>query len=264
MNLRDAQVVLRPRSLSDLVDLGFRVNAAHATANLRLAVWLLLPPFIVCALLHHATRSWWLVWPLAVALCGIAQGAFTVALGQRLFTSEASAGAVLKRFARRVPSYLWTVIATRVLLLLSALLFVVMPVVWARLLFVHEAALLEQAAAGEAIRRSNQLGQGHRGALLGFWIILTVVPFAGVILAETLGQAAVENVLQWGAPFGRLWNDGGSLYALAGLFASVPLAATLRFLQYIDLRTRDEGWDIQLRFAALREGTLGEDRAPAA
>jgi len=35
------------------------------------------------------------------------------------------------------------------------------------------------------------------------------------------------------------------------LFLSVPLVATLRFLAYIDNRTRREGWDIQVRFLEL-------------
>ena len=39
--------------------------------------------------------------------------------------------------------------------------------------------------------------------------------------------------------------------AIAGLFASLPLVATLRFLAYIDIRTRREGWDIQVRFLEL-------------
>jgi hypothetical protein len=31
----------------------------------------------------------------------------------------------------------------------------------------------------------------------------------------------------------------------------IPYVATARFLAYLDLRTRSEGWDIQTRFAAI-------------
>jgi len=40
--------------------------------------------------------------------------------------------------------------------------------------------------------------------------------------------------------------------------ASVPLVASLRFLAYIDNRTRREGWDIQVRFSELAR-VLRED-----
>jgi hypothetical protein len=39
-----------------------------------------------------------------------------------------------------------------------------------------------------------------------------------------------------------------------GCFAALPLVATARFLSYIDGRTRQDGWDIQLRFMSLAAG----------
>jgi hypothetical protein len=59
-------------------------------------------------------------------------------------------------------------------------------------------------------------------------------------------------LLQLGHPFGALFTDGASAYALAGYFACVPYLATSRFLKYIDIRTRKEGWDIQLKFTAVQ------------
>ena len=40
---------------------------------------------------------------------------------------------------------------------------------------------------------------------------------------------------------------------MLGALLCIPVAAAMRFLYYIDLRTRKEGWDIQLRFVALAE-----------
>ena len=39
--------------------------------------------------------------------------------------------------------------------------------------------------------------------------------------------------------------------AVIGFFAALPLVATARFLSYIDGRTRQDGWDIQLRFMSI-------------
>ena len=62
---------------------------------------------------------------------------------------------------------------------------------------------------------------------------------------------AVARTVQPGNPVGELFVEGGSAYALLGFFLSVPVVSAARFLQYIDVRTRKEGWDIQLRFTAI-------------
>jgi hypothetical protein len=79
-----------------------------------------------------------------------------------------------------------------------------------------------------------------------------MVMLSAVVTGEALGHGVVEFVLQLGKPFGSLWPDGGSLYAIFGLLACVPLCATTRFLAYIDARTRRDGWDIQVRFMAIQ------------
>ena len=81
--------------------------------------------------------------------------------------------------------------------------------------------------------------------------------------AETLGDAIIDSVLQLGQPFGDLWKEGGSGYALLGFFLAVPVVAAARFLKYIDVRTRKEGWDIQLRFVALAEQSALARRSAA-
>ena len=41
------------------------------------------------------------------------------------------------------------------------------------------------------------------------------------------------------------------IWGVAGAFLAVPLLATVRFLMYIDGRTRRDGWDIQLAFLSV-------------
>ena len=60
----------------------------------------------------------------------------------------------------------------------------------------------------------------------------------------------------------RLWAVGAVFVVLAlllGLHLSIPLVATTRFLAYIDNRTRRDGWDIQVRFLAIRRAQAGSD-----
>jgi hypothetical protein len=84
---------------------------------------------------------------------------------------------------------------------------------------------------------------------------------AFVVAGDLLGQGLVEFVLQLGRPVGSLFHDGGSTYALFGYFLSVPYVSSARFLGYVDSRTRREGWDIQVRFAALAQRAATEEAA---
>ena len=85
----------------------------------------------------------------------------------------------------------------------------------------------------------------------GLWVATLALPALGAVVGDQLGNAVVSVGLQLGKPTGDLFTDGGSAFAVLGALLAVPVAAAARFLGYIDLRTRKEGWDIQLRFMAL-------------
>jgi hypothetical protein len=140
----------------------------------------------------------------------------------------------------------------------GALLVVVAPMLWITFAFVHEAVLLEQApSAIEAMRRSSRFSQHHRGHTAELLACLVATMAVSIVACESLGQGVVEFGLQLGTPLGDLTEEGGSLFAIAGLLASVPLTATIRFLAYIDARTRRDAWDVQVRFMAIRAEAEG-------
>jgi hypothetical protein len=76
-----------------------------------------------------------------------------------------------------------------------------------------------------------------------------------VVLAETLGQALFEYGLALNAETQNLWTDGGSAFALLGLFLFIPYGAAHRFLCYINERTRQDGWDVQVAFLGLKNAS---------
>ena len=69
------------------------------------------------------------------------------------------------------------------------------------------------------------------------------------IAGEAAARARLEGVLEITAP--PRVDRRGSALALAAYWLFVPYLATARFLLYIDVRTRAEGWDVQTRFAAI-------------
>jgi hypothetical protein len=168
---------------------------------------------------------------------------------------------VLGHFLARSGSYLGAWMLSRLLLALGAVAgFLVFPLfwVWTRVAFVHEASLLEQAAAGESLKRAARFVAARGASTLGLVFCLVLSHAGFIAIAELLGNTAVvEFVLQLGQPLGSLADDGGSAFALAGFFLSIPYVATARFLAYIDQRTRLDGWDIQLRCMAIAAAQPG-------
>lgn len=257
MNIDQCRVVLRPRTVSEVTDLALRVISA---AEPRLYAWLsaivLLPALVVCLGLHYWLEwEWAAVWLVALGLGSLLQGVFTVAAGRLLFAPGLRVREVLGHFFGRFWSYLGGWILSRLALGLGMIgaVFVLPPFwVWTRVAFVHEASLLEQAGPGAALKRASRFVAARGSAALGLVLWIAIAHLGAIAIGELLGNVAlVESVLQLGTPFGTLMDDGGSPFALAGFFLSIPLVATARFLAYIDQRTRMDGWDIQLKFMSL-------------
>lgn len=255
MNLHDTRqdttVVLRPRSVADLLDLAFPFCARALGPFLALSAALLLPCLALCALVHwRYSANWAGTWVFAVVLGSLVQGAFTMAAGRLMFADRLAVGELLGRFVRRLPAHSISLLGMLFFLVVVSWTVIVLPIAWARLFFVREASLLEGGGPFASLMRSSRFVVGHSLPVIGMLASLLAAQAGFIVVFELLGMGLVEYVLQLGQPFGTL-ADGGSLYALIGYFVSLPYVASARFLNYIDLRTRKEGWDIALRFRAI-------------
>jgi hypothetical protein len=247
LNLGSANVVVRPRSTSESLDLSFpfmlRVGGRR---YLTLVALVLAPAFLCCiALKLWLSLSWAEMWLLALPLGLWLQGPFTLAAGELMFDEQIQPARTLSNFVRRLPSYTALFVFTRGMIALSSLTVLLVPLAWSRYAFAPEASLLEALPFKRAGERAARLGHGASNFELSLWS-LALIAF-GVLAAENLGLAIFGYVLQLPLPAGDLLSEGGSAYALFGWFASIPVAATLRFLRYVDRRTRSDGWDVQIR-----------------
>lgn len=283
MKLDRAAIVLRPRTVPEIVDLALRLIFSIALpVYTKLAAVVLLPLFAGAMALHYAAKvEWRVVWVLAFVAATFAQGAFTVAAGRLLFSEDLGVKEVLGAFFKRLPSYVAAMVLSRGVLWflgmsvpllvagawaagLGTLIFAVgLPFAWVALMFAHEASLLEGAGPGQAWTRSSRFIRGRGGPAFALLLLLLLGQAGAVVIAELLGQSVLGDLLQLGKPFGSLWEDLGSPFAMLGLFASVPLVSTARFLHYIDTRTRADGWDIQVRFLAIAAKDGSERRMAA-
>ena len=240
--------------MSEILDLTCRVTFQIAAGTYaRLALWTLLPAFVTLLALRYLLHlGWWTIWLVALPLATVLEGPFTVAASRLMFSERLSARATLRIFAGRLVSYVFALLIKAFVLTLAILpLFIAVPIVWPNLTFVAEATLLEHARATEAWGRSKRLVLGRTGDALIALVSWLMVRVAFVGAAEMLMQGVVTDILQLGRPFGTLFKQGGTPYALLGLFLATPFLATARFLQYVDTRTRSDGWDLQVRFMAI-------------
>jgi len=251
MNPIRSRVALRERSLLDVLDLAVRFCATHARKYAKLSVVVIVPAFAAsCAVSWVA--GWWLGWVATVIITAFA-GAPFVALASRLvFADDVGVGEAI-RVALRALSGIAAVRALQAVWLgLSVFLFG-LPWLWMGtiLLFVVEVLLLErQGGIGEALRRSQRIASARLGPALVTMLLLVAVPIATAMVADIAGREVLGWLLEI-VPPSSMFRQGGSWLAMAGWWATVPLCSTARFLVYLDIRTRTEGWDIQTRFAAI-------------
>jgi hypothetical protein len=266
VNLLAARVVLRQRSLADTLDLALPFCLTNKRPLGVLSLVTLAPIAALLAFLRVGKHwPWPPVWVVCAAASLLVEGVFTVALGELLFKppAEVRTRAFIGRFLRRLPVMIAVAIVRPVVLALAAsLLIVPLFLVAPPTIFVPEALLLEGATPAKALARSRALARNRSGVCIGIWLTTLALPALAAVSLDFLLNAVCQYVLQLGHPVGNLFTDGGSGFAVAGALLAVPLAAAMRFLGYVDLRTRKEGWDIQLRFVALAEqSALGRRRA---
>jgi hypothetical protein len=270
VNLLNARVVLRPRSLADVLDLTVPFCLSNWRLLRTLTLTALLPAFALCLYLRLGQHwSWPHTWLLAVILADFLEGLFTVACGDLMFqpSTAVRAASVWGRYLRRLGFTIGSLIVTRFLLGLCAITMIGIPAVpflAPFLMFVREVGLLEGAQVFAAIGRGYRFVQRQYLSCFGLLVAVALAPVVMGLAAELLGDAIVEKVLQLGSPFGDLFKEWGSAYALLGFFLAVPVVAAARFLKYIDVRTRKEGWDIQLRFTAVAAAETQQPGSSAA
>lgn len=272
MNLQQARVVLRPRTMTEVMDLGLRFAAsADLKLYLWLCVWTLLPCFGLCLAGHYAFDwEWGWVWALALAMGTLVQGVFTIAAGRLVFAEEVSVKTVLKLYFKRFWAHSVSMVLTRFIIAIGLCFFYfVIPPIWAwsRVTYVSEAVLLERASVGAGIKRGSKFAASRGGAAMSLVTLGALTTVGFVVFSELLFNVGLTQfLLQLGQPLGTLWEDGGSPFALLGFFMAIPYFATARFLAYIDQRTRQDGWDIQLKFMAAqaRAGAVRIDGEEAA
>jgi hypothetical protein len=245
-----ARVAFRDRVFLDVMDLSLRFIVVHRGLYAKVASIALLP-CVALTLAAAWTWGWIAGWLVAFVLSFAAQVPFTVLASRLVFQDVVSVRSVMHASLRDLPRIfvmrvMWTVLVS------VGSVMVLVPGAWiaALLLFVDEVMILERSPVGPAFSRSQRVATSSMGAAFAGVAMVLVVPIIAVVFADVGGRAFIGELLQFRAP-APLATEGGSVLAVLGWFGVVPYVTTARFLTYLNLRTRAEGWDIQTRFAAI-------------
>jgi hypothetical protein len=253
LNPLSLSIALRRRSSLETCDLALAFVRRGFKSYLVLWVFTLgLPGLGFYALHRYADFDWFSTWLLLAAWIVFVQGLFTLLGAELLFSETASLKRVARRFFGNLGSYLFAMIVSRVVFALLAITAIVLPRGFAGSTLIPEVVLLEGLRGDAALRRGRCLGATLARPMLDFGLVTLAAFAAAATLADRLGSTVVEFVLSLGSPFEHLFSDGGSLYAILGVLAVAPVIATARLLTYVGGRAEQDGWDIQLRFQALK------------
>lgn len=153
--------------------------------------------------------------------------------------------AVGQRMAGRWPTLLAVALTFGVLCTAGLILFIVPGVLaYLFLLLAAPVAVMERAGVSASLRRSIDLGRGHRGRFLGVTLLAGVI--AGISAAVL--TTVVSSLFGTHDPTTLLLITQG-IGAVVGAFTGAWTGAVVALL-YIDVRIRSERLDYALRLAA--------------
>jgi len=262
LDLSRTRIVLRDRPLVDVLDLALRFLVHHGGAYTK-AVAIVLPPFILVTEIVARLGGAIAAWVFAIFAATFAGAPFTVLASRLVFEDDVRVRAAIGAAVHAT----WRLFVLRLVTFFAGAIGLVLfmfPGVWflASALFVVEVSVLEQAKTMAAISRSDRIFRRGSGEALLALFLLFLFHIGAVLVADMGGRTIVSALLESRAPQ-SIWEDGWSTFGLLGFWLFVPYLATARFLVYLDIRTRSEGWDIQTRFAALAARTADDARSAA-
>jgi len=283
VQLDQNRIVIRERSYLDVLDLGLRVIRVYAWP-LALAFgcgvvpaaclnhWLLADYAEYDFELGFPGRYMWYMFMLVISEVPLVTAPVTLYLGEALFTERPRPGEIARRLWRSLPQLLFFQLFLRSLLIplvfswlltsssfevfagvASFFLLIVWSIYFVAWPYLGEVILLERnpmrrKTPGQMTtnRRRQKLHEGYSGELFSQWM-------------GALGIGALLFVSFWltfwlaGGMLLNEWEWSGTPYTLCfplALWLVVGYFAVVRFLGYIDLRIRREGWEVELMMRA--------------
>lgn len=286
-----ARVILRPRALDEVFDLALAYARTFFPALTPMLVATTLVPLALGAsvlgirmvasafeILEASEASDFAVpFLLTVLVSSLSERVVTVYVGRHLFEAKASlreatrlgvqAGlpllfGVMLRWSPILPLLFASddfEVVIGWMFLLSLVTMVSCFMVYRRF-HEGEVRLLERLTGRPARRRAEDLSMDRGGRNLSFHLQAALLRLLFIASAVGATQAIFAFVLQFEGVFNLLALPA----AIAGYALSGPFIGLARLFDYVDARTRGEGWDIQVRFQEIAHAADPSRREDAA
>jgi hypothetical protein len=283
VQLDQNRIVIRERSYLDILDLALRVTRVYAwplavafacgvVPAASLNAWLLAGYAEYDFELGFPATYMWYMFLLVVLEMPLVSAPVTLYLGEALFTDRPRPGEIARKSLRSLPQLLFFQLFLRSLLIplafswlllsstfevfagvTSFFLLILWSVFFAAWPYLGEVILLErnpmrgkQPGQMTTNRRRRLLHGGYAGELFTRWmgtLGIGSLLFLSVWLSFWLACGMLLNEWEWsGTPF--TFGFPLALWLVVGYFSVV------RFLGYLDLRIRREGWEVELMIRA--------------
>ena len=260
MQFDDNHIAIRERDLPDVLDLSLRVGRAYAgPLTVALAIGAI-PAMIVNAWLlgdladfdvEWGTPYQYCFWMLSLVLLEmpLVTAPMTLYLGQALFADRPRPSEIAGLFVRSLPQLLVFQGILRALFIL--------PITWIFLFavwpYLSEVILLDRnpIRRGRTRRmttwqRRRHLHEGYVGELFARWLgsaTAALLLFLSVWVAISLAAGVLVN--QW-----EFSDTVFTVFFPLAMWLVVGYLTVARFLGYLDLRIRREGWEVELSMRA--------------
>lgn len=240
------RLVLRPRTVFASADLALafvRANAAQLWPAMLLAAALPAAIFALAGSMPADDGMVWLGWFAVLRLSSLP---LTLACADLALHPATSLAKNLRICAQRLGAYVLATVGDAVLRLMTAGLTAVL------FQFAAEVVLLERGNFGAASARTRALITAHPVLWVAAPLLAVFLPAWGALG----GEVALHALLRLAGFSSAGWSAFSphlTWAAIAGATVGEIGWVVLRFLLYIDCRTRGDGWDLQVQCQAMAE-----------
>ncbi|MBN2024174.1 MAG: hypothetical protein JW809_15430 [Pirellulales bacterium] len=262
MQLDRTQIEIRQRSFADVLDLALWVVRDHA-GRLGLALvagigplfaldhWLLSDMVDVEASAESLAGFWFSYAMLLAWQLPLATAPATLYLGGALFDDRPTAGRIARDLLHSAPQLVFYQVILRAMLVLPWVSWLWLFTQWT---YLNEVVLLERNPFARRSRegpttgrRCRSLHAGMGGELFARWIGSVLV--GGVLMASIwMSLVTAHGVFSTGWEIDPVLFS--TFYVELALWIVVGFLGVARFLGYLDLRIRREGWEVELLLRA--------------
>lgn len=266
MQLDKTRIAIRERSFPDILDLALLVIRRHAlplavtfTAGAAplamLNAWLLNDTLAGADFLYGAwfNLPWEFLFLNALLIAWfspLAAAASTLYLGQALFEERPAAGRIFKELLGSLPQLIWYQVVLRGMLTFFV---ITIPVVYFWWPYLSEILLLERnpwrkktPQGTSTAKRANDVHGRNMGELFSRWLAATSIGLGMIILI----WAAIWYVKAFLTYHWEFSRETYSVDLQVAIWLIVGYFTVVRYLSYLDLRIRTEGWEVELAMRA--------------